>query len=264
MRENWGIRVVVIAQNGAEKVFWGQELERCAKNPHSRDDPYSARNYHKHNHRHLKGLKPGTVVAYPCGNDYIKSKVVRVVRAGNWQRVLYTVSHHRCLHQESVRVTKKLIARARRENRLWGAGLRPPPSRLTERHVVTKETFNHLRDWIFSTDLLEPVKASEQSTQRGHCFAVKEAVTTTFPRYQKSADAKGVDAVTEIKGLQVCIPQLNLSILTCNPYPNQAGFVSAGIYQIPQGPLHVHNMSSQRLAWHLGQRQKSHQSIGAT
>ena len=90
-----------------------------------------------------------------------------------------------------------MITRARRENRLWGAGLRPPPSRLTERHVVTKETFNHLRDWIFSTDLLEPLKASEQSTQRGHCFAVKEAATTTYPRYQQSADDKGVDAVTE-------------------------------------------------------------------
>ena len=90
-----------------------------------------------------------------------------------------------------------MITRARRDNRLWGAGLRPPPSRLTERHIVTNETFNHLRDWIFSTDLLEPLKASEQSTQRGHCFAVKEAATTTYPRYQQSADDKGVDAVTE-------------------------------------------------------------------
>ena len=90
-----------------------------------------------------------------------------------------------------------MIARARRENRVWGAGLRPPPSRLTERHVITKETFNHLRDWIFSTDLLEPLKASEQSTQRGHCFAVKEAATSTFVRYQQHADDKGVDPVGE-------------------------------------------------------------------
>jgi len=97
VRENWGLRVVVINQTGAEQVVWGQELERCSKNPHNRDDPYSARNYHKYNQRELQGVKPGTVVAYPCGNEYIKSKVVRVVRAGNWQRVLYTVSRKRYL-----------------------------------------------------------------------------------------------------------------------------------------------------------------------
>ena len=68
---------------------------------------------------------------------------------------------------------------------------------MTERHVVSAESYNHLRDWIFSTDFLEPTKASEQSVQRGHCFAVKEAASTTFPRYQKSADAAGVDAVSE-------------------------------------------------------------------
>lgn len=97
VRENWGLRVVVINQAGAEEVYWGQELERCARNPHKRDDPYSSRSYHKWNHRELHGVKPGTVVAYPCGNEYIKSKVVRVVRAGNWQRVLYTVSRKRYL-----------------------------------------------------------------------------------------------------------------------------------------------------------------------
>ena len=90
-----------------------------------------------------------------------------------------------------------MIERARRDNRLWGAGLRPPPTRLRERHVISPETFDHLHKWIFSTDLLEPLKASEQSTQRGHCFAVKESASTTFPRYQKSADEQGVDAVTE-------------------------------------------------------------------
>ena len=97
VRENWGVRVVVINQTGAEEVVWGQELERCSKNPHNREDPYSARNHHKYNQRVLQGVKPGTVVAYPCGNEYIKSKVVRVIRAGNWQRVLYTVSRNRYL-----------------------------------------------------------------------------------------------------------------------------------------------------------------------
>ena len=95
VRENWGLHVVIMDQAGLEKVIWGQELERCSKNPHNRDDPYAARNYHKWNHRELQGVKQGTVVAYPCGEEYIKSKVVRVVRAGNWQRVLYTVSRNR-------------------------------------------------------------------------------------------------------------------------------------------------------------------------
>ena len=130
----------------------------------------------------LKDIKFGTVVAYPCGQEYIKSKVLRVVRAGNWQRVLYTVSRKRCLHNQSVRVTKRMIVRARRDNRMWGVGLRPPQAQLTEKHVVTPETFKHLCEWIFSTDFLEPLKASEQTTERGHCFAVKEAATRTFVR----------------------------------------------------------------------------------
>ena len=120
---------------------------------------------------------------YPVGQEYVKGKAKRIVRAGSWQRVSYSVSLSRCLHEQSVRVTKKMIERARRDNRLWGSGLRPPTTRLQERHVISPDTFEHLQQWIFSTDLLEPLKASEQSTQRGHCFAVKEAASTTFPRY---------------------------------------------------------------------------------
>jgi hypothetical protein len=90
-----------------------------------------------------------------------------------------------------------MVDRASRDNHTWGAGLRPPSSLRTERHVVSAESFNHLKEWIFSTDFLEPLKASEQSTQRGHCFAVKEAAATTFPRYQKNADTAGVDPVSE-------------------------------------------------------------------
>ena len=130
-------------------------------------------------------------------SEYLTGKLVRVLRSGGWQRVLYTVPLKRCIHHDSVRVTKKMVDRARRENRTWGQGLPPPASVLTERHVVTNETYEHLRDWIFSTDLLEPVKASEQSTQRGHCFAVKEAVEATFPRYQRNAEKKGVDPVAQ-------------------------------------------------------------------
>lgn len=197
VRENWGLRVVLLDKAGKEQVIWGHALESCSQNGHDRDDPYDTKRYHALNRHVLKDVKVGTVVAYPSGQEYIKGKVLRIVRAGCWQRVAYTVSLRRCLHDESVRVTKKMITRARRESRLWGAGICPPQSRLTERHVITPESFNHLKQWIFSTDQLEPLKASEQSTQRGHCFAVKEAASTTFPRYQADADQQGVDAVTE-------------------------------------------------------------------
>ena len=182
VRENWGIRVVVLHE-GKEKVVWGQELKRCAKHTHDGDDPYTARNYHKTIRRLLKDIKVGTVVDHPVGQEYVSTRVIRIVRAGSWQRVLYSVPISKCIHDKSVRLTKRMIERARRDNRLWGTGLRPPSTHLKERHVISPETFDHLQKWIFSTDLLEPVKASEQSTQRGHCFAVKEAATTTFPRY---------------------------------------------------------------------------------
>ena len=197
VRENWGIRVVVNDKDGKEKVVWGQELRRCSSNKHNRADPYEARSYHHINRRLLKDVKLGTVVEYPVGQEYVKAKVKRIVRAGSWQRVRYSVSLSRCLHGESVRVTKKMIERARRDNRLWGAGLRPPSARLQERHVISPETFEHLQEWIFSTDLLETIKAGEQSTQRGQCFAVKEALSSTYPRYLQHADKKEVDPVTE-------------------------------------------------------------------
>ena len=223
VRENWGIRVVVLHE-GKEKVVWGQELKRCAKNYHAGDDPYAARNYHKINRRLLKDIKVGTVVEYPVGQEYFSTKVVRIVRAGSWQRVLYSVPIRKCVHDKSVRVTKRMIERARRINRLWDSGQETGVPNLRERHVISPATFEHLQEWIFSTDLLEPVKASEQSTQRGHCFATKEAVTSTFPRYtnpnpnpnlnpnpipdsplhalthhryQSHADKQGVDPVSE-------------------------------------------------------------------
>ena len=49
VRENWGIRVVVRDTAGKEKTVWGQELLRCAKNPHSRDDPYQSKRHHEFN-----------------------------------------------------------------------------------------------------------------------------------------------------------------------------------------------------------------------
>ena len=90
-----------------------------------------------------------------------------------------------------------MMERARRDNKQWGVGLRPATPQGTERHVVTVPTYEHLKDWIFSNELLEPTKASEQAIQRGHCFAVKEALSATFPRYQQSADKAGVPPVPE-------------------------------------------------------------------
>ena len=142
-------------------------------------------------------MQVGTVVEYPVGQEYIKGQVLRIVRAGSWQRVLYTVSIARCLHEQSVRVTRKMLQRARRDNETWCQGMRPPPASLTERHVISADTFDHLLEWIFSTNLLETLKATEQSTQRDHCFVVKEALATTFPRYQKNADEKGVEPVSQ-------------------------------------------------------------------
>ena len=196
MSENWGLRVVVADNTGKEHVVWGQELERCRNNPHNRDDPYQSKKYHAHNRKTLHKVKAGTVVNYPNGNEYVKAKVIRVIRSGCYQRVRYTVPRSRCIHHDSVRVTKRMIERARRDNRLWGAGLRPSPPTLRERHVITPETYDHLRNWIFSTDFLEPLKASEQSTQRGHCFAVKESAETTYPLYVDSANAAGVNNVS--------------------------------------------------------------------
>lgn len=138
------------------------------------------------------------------------------MRAGNWQRVVYTVDKNKCLHEQSVRVTKRMLTRARRDNMVWGQAMRPPPAICTERHVISAETFEHLQKWIFSTELLETLKATEQSTQRGHCFATKEALSTTWPRcvlsvrepkphtqpfshtrYTKDAESKGVEPVAE-------------------------------------------------------------------
>ena len=118
VRENWGIRVVVL-HDGKEKVVWGKELKRCAKQTHDGDDPYAARNYHKRVRRLLKDVKVGTVVEHPVGQEYVSTKVLRIVRAGSWQSVLYSVPISKCIHDKSVRLTKRMIERARRDNRLY-------------------------------------------------------------------------------------------------------------------------------------------------
>ena len=89
-----------------------------------------------------------------------------------------------------------MLQRARCDNLIWGSGLRPPVYK-SERHIVTPETFAHLRDWVFNTNFLEPLKASEQNTQRGHCFAIRESLSTTYVRYKENATQAKVDPVSD-------------------------------------------------------------------
>ena len=152
-------------------MLWGRELRRCEKNKHSLSDPYSAQAHHKYNRKELATLKPGDLIEYkrscatrPFGaalgdNGWIKTQVLRVLRSCNTIPVTYTVPADRCLHQDSVRCTERMLRRARKNNRLWGTGLGKQTTTLTERHIVSPETYQHLREFVFSTDFLEPLKA---------------------------------------------------------------------------------------------------------
>lgn len=213
VRENWGPRVVIRGADGKEQIVWGKDLRRCSKNPHLQGDPYDARAHNKWNRNKLRRVKQGTVVEHlvvstsvapPVGcvalqdkvGVYVKSKVVRVIRRGCWQNVSYSVNPNRCIHDSSVKVTRRMLKRARRDNRLWDSGIKVGLT-ATEKHIISPETFKHLRDWIFNTDFLELLKATEQSTQRGHCFAVREAATETLKRYKTSAVNAGVEPISE-------------------------------------------------------------------
>lgn len=197
VRQNWGLRVVVRTGAGKEKVLWGRELHRCSKNPHTPTQPYNAKEYHTWNRKSLRKLKEGSTVQYLVHGKWQPTRALRIVRGGSFQNAKYSVPVWRCLHEHSVRLTKKMIERARRDNRLWGAGLRAPRPMIRERVIVRPETYKHLREWIFSPEFVEQLKASEQATQRGHCFGVREAVTTTFKRYKKQAEEKGLEHVSE-------------------------------------------------------------------
>ena len=159
------------------QVLWGRELRRCAKNPYPvAGDPYDAKAHNKWNRKKLHKLKAGSTIEYrpksPCycpppgaapvakkhPDVWVKTKVLRVVRVGNVRPFDYTVPAKRCLHQDSVRCTARMVRRARRNNKLWGEALLPPAT-LKERHIVTPKTFDHFRDFIFSTDFVELLKA---------------------------------------------------------------------------------------------------------
>ena len=138
----------------------------------------------------------GCVVINDKRCEWVKTKVLRIIRIGGTRNRVYNVDSDRCIHDSSVKLSRRMLTRARRDNRLWGDGCHSPVS-FTERHVVSAVTYEHLRSWIFSTDFLEPLKATEQSTKRGHCFAVKEALAQTWERYKVSAKKKGVEHVSE-------------------------------------------------------------------
>ena len=213
VREDWGPRVVVRGKDGKEEILWGKYLKCCIDNPHPvGGEPYDAHAHNKWNREKLRKVKEGTTLVQhlvkpvevaPAGCTpgsstavWRSAKVLRVIRSGSYQDVLYSVQACRCIHKHSVKLTKRMLKRARQDNRLWGGGCRAPVS-FTERHIVSPDTYRHLRDWIFSTNFLEPLKATEQATQRGHCFAVREAVESTFPRYKLSAQAAHVEGVSE-------------------------------------------------------------------
>ena len=201
--ENFGPRYVVRGRDGKEHVVWGKDLRRCNDpndaNPSTRQGPYESLQHNKWNRNKLRKVKAGSVVEHrvnpvvvpPTGcvaiknkkDEWVKTKVLRVIRSGSSQKVLYSVPVGRCIHHESVKLTRRTLTRARRDNRLWGDGCRPHAS-FVERQIVSPEQYDHLREWVFSTDFLEPLKATEQATQRGHCFAIREAATTTFERYK--------------------------------------------------------------------------------
>ena len=198
--EKWGPRFVVCGDDGKEEILWGKDLRRCSDNPHPITDPYEAFDHNKWNRKRLVGVGRGTLVScrvntsvvapvgcavnsHPAGGEWKKVKVLRVIRSGCSQTVEYNVPRDRCIHDSSVKVSKRMLTRARRDNKLWGDGGRPPAT-LTERHVVSAQTYDHLREWVFSTDFLEPLKATEQATKRGHCFAIREAISSTYERYK--------------------------------------------------------------------------------
>ena len=149
------------------QVLSGKDLKRCSKNLIKPVDPYDAVMYHKQNRKLLKQVKTGSVVSYRAGSTWVQTKVIRVVQSGGYRNVVYHVDSERCLNQSSVRLTRCMITRARRDNRVWGSGCRNPAT-LTERHCISAATYEHLRGWIFNKKFLEILKASEQSKQRGH------------------------------------------------------------------------------------------------
>jgi len=220
VREKFGLKVVIRNREGAEQVLSCGELRRNALNPHkNRDDPAVSLKYHTYNRKHTQRVQVGTAVEYMTDKGWVKTKVLRLIRGENCKDVVYTVSKDRVINSLSVKLSPRAVKRARHHNKLWyviavrtrnpdpnpkskshhnrGTGLTKPIVTVMEREVIKPETYKHLRVYIFSNTFLETLKASEQNTRRGHCFALRERATTTLPRYRADAKAKGITPVSE-------------------------------------------------------------------
>lgn len=198
VREKFGLRVMIRNSVGAEQVLECGQLRQCVANPHTnRDDPSTSLRYHAWNARQVTRIQDGTAIEYMCNKAWVKTRALRLIRGHNAKDMSYTLPKDRVIHCQSVQLSAKKIRWARKENKLWGSGRSAPISAVREREVISPATYSHLRDYIFSSDFLEPLKATEQATKRGHCYAMRERIATTLPRYRAEAKAKGIPPVSK-------------------------------------------------------------------
>ena len=200
VRERLGLNVVIFNADGKEQVLRLDELRRCECNPYTkRDNPEISARYHEWNRRLVsrQRIHVGTTIEYMFDKVWTKARVVRVIRGDNDRDMTYTVPLDRVLHEQSVKLTEKKIKWARKQNKMWGSGLHDPSFSVRERKIVTPAQYQHLKDYIFSPSFLEATKATEHATKRGHCFAMRERIATTMPRYRADAKGKGITPVGE-------------------------------------------------------------------
>ena len=201
--EDFGPQVVIQDDFGEERVLNLDELKRCEHNPHPMNHPANSVLHHRWNRKQFvdggdkkkagRRLCQGMKVQHKLTGEkkWKTSIVLRVVRGYNKRYVTYTIPKDRVLHANSVRLSESMIKRARKNAKLWGGRKRPHDS-VRERHVISPATYDHL---VFSSDFVEPLKASEQAIRRGHCFAIREAISSSYPRYREDAIKHGVNPV---------------------------------------------------------------------
>ena len=112
--------MVIRNRKGEEQVLQCGELYRCCDNPHrKRDDPSVSKAYHKWNRQQVKRIHVGTTVKYKCDDEWVTTKVLRVIRGANAQDIVYTVPKTRLINALSVKLTARVARRARKQNKLW-------------------------------------------------------------------------------------------------------------------------------------------------
>ena len=205
--EDFGPQVVIQDDSGEERVLNLDDLKRCEDNPHPMNHPANSVLHHRWNRKQFvdcqdkkkvgRRLCQGMRVHHKVtgGKTWKTSIVLRVVRGYNKRHVTYTIAKDRVLHANSVRLSQSMIKRARKTTKLWGGRKRPHGS-VRERHVISPATYDHLREYVFSNDFVEPLKASEQAIRRGHCFAIREAISSSYPRYRQDATKHEIKPVS--------------------------------------------------------------------